>query len=104
MLTLIIIPLCLHRPTSKHILSVHCVLPRVSFVCMYACTFHVHCTRIQCVHTAMHTYLLVAQCRMQPRLDTVYFVVHAYLVRLSYGCCVQVNFDTSLSLYMLLFH
>ena len=51
-----------------------------------------------CIH-AVHDFVLIGQRRMQPKHKAMYSVahqVHAYLVQLSYGYHVVVNFVTSL--------
>ena len=66
--------LCLHRIHSYPIraLCSNQVWPHVYFVCMYACTLHIHCTRVQHMYAAVYNYLLVAQRRMGPRHDAVF--------------------------------
>ena len=83
---------------------------------MHACFSYVYSTRIQHVYAAVHSYSCICLLRgVACSLGVIaYILVYVrslpssstvmYLVRLSYRCHAEVNFDASLSLRMLLFH
>ena len=83
---------------------------------MHACFSYVYSTRIQCVYAAVHRYSCICLLRgVACILGVIAYILlymrslpssstAMYLVRLSYGCHAEVNFDTSLSLRMLSFH
>ena len=83
---------------------------------MHACFSYVYSTRIQRVYAAVHSYSCICLLRgvacslgvianillYMRTLPSSSTVMH--LVRLSYECHAEVNFDTSPSLRMLSFH
>ena len=116
MITLILMLLCLHR-TVLYLCTVLCfALSLFLYACMHVRFSYVYSTRIQRVYAAAHSYSCICLlCGVACSLGvTAYILMYMhslpssstvmYLVRLSYGCHAEVNFDTFLSLRMLSFH
>ena len=104
------------------IIFVHCAMFCLEFisVCMYvcmraSCMFILH-TSSACILHAVHSHSCICLLRgVACSLGVIAYILLymrslpssgtvMYLVRLSYGCHAEVNFDTSLSFRMLSFH
>ena len=118
MITIILILLCVHR-TVLYLCTVLCfALSLFLYACMHVHFSYLYSTRIQRVYAAVHSYSYICLLRgvgCSCSLGVIAYVLLymrslpssstvMYLVRLSYGCHAEVNFDTSLSLRMLSFH
>ena len=116
MITLILMLLCLHR-TVLYLCTVLCfALSLFLYACMHVRFSYVYSTRIQRVYAAVHSYSYICLLRgVACSLGVIAYILLymrslpssstvMYLVRLSYGCHAEVNFDTFLSLRMLSFH
>ena len=83
MIMLILMLLCLCR-TALYLCIVHCAMFCLEFIflCMYAHFMYVHCTRIQRVHAAVHSYsciCLLHSVACSLGVIVYIFVVHVYI-------------------------
>ena len=89
MITLILMLLFLHRTVLYSTTALYFAMSLFPYACMHACFSYAYSTRIHRMYAAVHTtkllfmYLLVAQCRMHPRCDSVYEPSAAKMFRTS---------------------